>query len=156
MLIILFHSFLQCRRWGIANEDALATGATGVECRGSEHEVTLIWSITSGKRLVILDGKEVHFSIGRRTEGKFQYSWTASALGNNVLTIVAYVDNPLRPTPGFKQFDLIVNGQSCFDMCHIYELGVHEDHTKHHERVVARYKGYVTTTHPHIQKEERQ
>jgi len=146
-------------RWGVANENALATGATGVECRGSEHEVTLIWSITSGKRLVLLDGEEVHFSIGRRTEGKFQYSWGASALGalgTNLLTIIAYANTPLRSVPGFKQFDLIINGQSCLEMCHICELGVHENLTKNYELAVAGNSGYDTSTHPPTREEERQ
>jgi len=123
--------------WGIANEDALATGATGFNCRGPEHEVTLVWSITSGKRLILLDDKEVTFSTGRRTEGKFEHSWTASSMGHNVLTIIAYAAAPLRSIPGFKQFDLIINGQSYSDMCRIYELGLHEDHTKNHKPVAA-------------------
>lgn len=114
-------------RYGTVNEDAVAAGVSGTECRGTEHEVTLVWSITSGKRLVLLDGNEVHFSTGRRTESKFQCSWTATALGNDVLTIIAHAAAPLRSTPGFKQFDLVINGQSYSDMPHIYELGMQVD-----------------------------
>ena len=75
-----------------------------MQCRGYEHETTLTWSITSGKRLIIDDGKEVHYSIGRRAEGKFQHSWTGS--NNHVFTIVAYASPPLSARPGFKQFEL--------------------------------------------------
>jgi len=143
-------------RWGILNEDALAAGATGAECRGSEHEVTLVWSLTSGKRLILFNGKEVYFSTGRRTDGKFQYSWTASALGNNVLTIIAYAAAPLRSIHGFKQFDLLINGQSCSDMCHIYELGVRNDHATNHELAVAANIKYDVITHPANREEEWQ
>jgi len=117
-------------RWGTANEDALANGAIGAKCRGREHEVTLVWSITSGKRLVLMDGKEIHFSTGRRTEGRFQHSWATSNNGNDVFTIIAYAAAPLKPIPGFKQFDLVVNGQSVSYMNHIYELGARENDKK--------------------------
>lgn len=133
----------------------MATGATGVECRGSEHEVTLILSSISGKRLVVLDGIPVHFSAGRRTEGKFQYSWAASVPEKTiVLTIIAYAINPLRSIPAFKQFDLIINGQSYIDMCHINELGVYEDHTKNHELAVAGNIGYDAIIHPPTREEK--
>jgi len=137
-------------RWGTANKDALANGAKGVQCRGREHEVTLVWSITSGKRLVLLDGKEVHFSTGRRTEGKFQYSWTSSETGNDVLTIIAYAAAPLSPKAGFKQFDLVVNGQSCSNMNHIYELGAH----KNCELTVIKNMQHDAIIHPPNREEE--
>jgi len=141
-------------RWGIANEDSLASGATGVQCRGYEHEVTLIWSITSGKRLVLLDGKEIHFSAGRRTEGKFQYSWTATETGNHFLTLTAYAAAPLKPIPGFKQFDLAINGQSYSDMNHIYELGVQGNHTKSRQLTTPTNMRYDAIAHPPGREEE--
>jgi hypothetical protein len=49
-------------KFGFANEDALRDGLTGSQCRGSEHEVTFIWSLASGKRQIFSDGKECHFS----------------------------------------------------------------------------------------------
>mmetsp|Transcript_26670 Transcript_26670/g.31459 ORF Transcript_26670/g.31459 Transcript_26670/m.31459 type:complete len:484 (-) Transcript_26670:404-1855(-) len=116
-------------RWGMASEDAFATGSTGMQSRFHEHEVALTWSLTSGKRLVLLDGKEVHYSTGRRTEGKFQYSWTVSELGNHVFTIIAFAVTPMRSAPASKQFDLLINGQSYSDFHNINELGVQEDHT---------------------------
>jgi len=119
-------------RWGIVNEDTLASDATGVQCRGYEHEVALTWSLTSGKRLVLLDGEEVHYSTGRRTEGKFQYSWTSSGLGNHVFTVIAFAVTPIMSTPSFKQFDFLINGQSYSDFHDINELGAPKDHTKNH------------------------
>jgi len=141
-------------RWGTANNDALANGDTGFQCRGFEHEVTLVWSITSGKRLVLLDGKEIHFSTGRRTEGKFQYSWAAPETGNHVITLTAYAAAPLKATPGFKQFDLAINGQSCSDMTRIYELGVQRNHTKSRELTVHANVQYDAVVHPPSREEE--
>ncbi len=110
------------RRWGITNKEALAEGKAGVECRGYEHEVSLVWSIASGKRLIIDDGNEVHYSIGRRGEGKFQHSWTGC--NSHVLTIVAFASPPLNNSrPGFKQFDLLIDGMSYDSFPRIFELG---------------------------------
>lgn len=107
-------------RYGTANTNALEAGKVGVECRGHEHEVTLVWSITSGKRLIVDDGKEVHFTVGRRAEGKFQHSWTSS--NNHVLTIVAHASPPLKQKAGFKQFDLLIDGISFSAFPCIYQL----------------------------------
>ena len=108
-------------RFGFSNAAALADGGTGTEARGEEHEVILIWSLTSGKRLVMMDGKEVHFSMGKPTAGKFQTSWTMR--GNHVLKIVAYAAPPVRNRPGFRQFELFLDGMSYFTFPRIYELG---------------------------------
>mmetsp|Transcript_29900 Transcript_29900/g.87306 ORF Transcript_29900/g.87306 Transcript_29900/m.87306 type:complete len:586 (-) Transcript_29900:355-2112(-) len=109
-------------RFGFSSREALAGGGTGTDCRGEEHEVTLIWSLTSGKRLVLMDGKEVHFSMGKPTSGKFQTSWTMR--GNHVLKIVAYAAPPVRNRPDFKQFELFLDGMSFFSFPRIYELGI--------------------------------
>ena len=49
-------------KFGIANNQAIQEGMVGSGCRGSEHEVIFIWSLKSGKRQIIADNKEVHFS----------------------------------------------------------------------------------------------
>jgi len=109
-------------RFGFSNKLALASGATGMECRGCEHDVTLVWSHTSGKRLVVADGKEVHFSVGKPTQGKFEHAW--SMRGGHTLKLVAHASPPLKaPQPEWKQFDLQLDGMSVFDMPRIYELG---------------------------------
>lgn len=109
-------------RFGFSNAEAIKSGSSGTDCRGEEHEVTLIWSLTSGKRLVLMDGKEVHFSMGKPTSGKFQTSWTMR--GNHVLKIVAYAAPPIKNRPGFKQFELFLDGMGFNGMPKIYELGV--------------------------------
>lgn len=111
-------------RWrlGFSNAEAIQKGCVGSDCRGSEHEIILIWSLTSGKRLVVMDGKEVHFSMGKPTSGKFQTSWTMK--GNHVLKIVAYAAPPIKNRPGFKQYELSLDGMCFSDMPKIYELGI--------------------------------
>ena len=108
-------------RFGFSNAEAIKEGLTGSDCRGEEHEVNLVWSLTSGKRLVLMDGDEVHFSMGNRTETLFETSWTMP--GGHIVKIIAHAAPPLFVTPGFRQFDLLLDGCSIFEMPRIYELG---------------------------------
>lgn len=107
-------------RFGFANPAALEAGATGTDCRGEEHDVTLVWSITSGKRLVLADGQEVHYSTSRNSI--FDFSWTMR--GNHILKIVAHASPPLSPVPGFRQYDFFIDGRSFFTMPKVYRLGL--------------------------------
>eukprot|EP00814_Leptocylindrus_danicus_P001131 CAMPEP_0116029254 /NCGR_PEP_ID=MMETSP0321-20121206/16030_1 /TAXON_ID=163516 /ORGANISM="Leptocylindrus danicus var. danicus, Strain B650" /LENGTH=525 /DNA_ID=CAMNT_0003503595 /DNA_START=21 /DNA_END=1598 /DNA_ORIENTATION=- len=107
-------------RFGFANAAALEAGKTGMECRGEEHDITLVWSITSGKRLVLADGHEVHFSNNRSSI--FEFSWTMK--GNHVLKVIAHASPPLSEKPGFRQYDFFINGQSFFSMPKMYRLGM--------------------------------
>jgi len=107
-------------RFGFANPEALAAGETGTACRGEEHDVTLVWSITSGKRLILADGQEVHYSNSR--SGVFDHTWTMR--GNHVLKVVAHASPPLSPTPGFRQYDFFVDGQTFFSFPKVYRLGL--------------------------------
>lgn len=115
-------------RFGFANVDALENGMAGIEARGEEHEVSLIWSLTSGKRVVALDGKEVHFSMGRRGDTRFETSWPMQ--GGHILKLVAHAAPPLRPIPGFKQFELFLDGMSYFCMPRIFELGARRGYAR--------------------------
>jgi hypothetical protein len=114
---------LLSRRFGFANPEALANGETGTACRGEEHDITLVWSITSGKRLVLADGQEVHYSCARGSV--FDFSWTMR--GNHVLKIVAHASPPLSQTPGFRQYDFFVDGQSFFTFPKLFRLGLSPD-----------------------------
>jgi hypothetical protein len=107
-------------RFGFANSEALASGETGTACRGEEHDVTLVWSIASGKRLILVDGHEVHYSSSRNAI--FDFSWTMR--GNHVLKMVAHVSPPLSPTPGFRQYDFFIDGQSFFTFPKVFRLGL--------------------------------
>lgn len=107
-------------RFGFSNKEALEAGETGTACRGEEHDVTVVWSVTSGKRLILADGQEVHYSTSR--SGVFEFSWTMR--GNHVIKVVMHAAPPLSSQPGFRQYDLIVDGQSFFVMPKVYELGI--------------------------------
>ena len=82
--------------------------------------MTLVWSITSGKRLILADGQEVHYSSSR--SGVFEHSWTMR--GNHVLKVVAHASPPMSPTPGFRQYDFYVDGQTFFSFPKVYRLGL--------------------------------
>jgi hypothetical protein len=109
-----------CRRFGFPNRAALDDGQTGTDCRGEEHDVTIVWSVTSGKRQITMDGKEINMSVSRSSV--LDFSWTTR--GNHVLKILAYVSPPLSPVPGFRQYDLFIDGQSFFTMPKVFELGI--------------------------------
>lgn len=86
----------------------------------TEHDVTIVWSITSGKRLVLADGQEVHYSHSRNNV--FDFSWTMR--GNHVLKVVAHASPPLSAQPGFRQYDFFVDGQSFFTFPKVFRLGL--------------------------------
>jgi hypothetical protein len=108
------------RRFGFSNPEALAAGQTGTACCGEEHDVTLVWSRTSGKRVILADGQEVHHSNSRGNF--FDVSWTMK--GNHVLKLVAHASPPRPPTPGFRQYDFFVNGKSFFNFPKAVRLGI--------------------------------
>ncbi|CAB9509987.1 expressed unknown protein [Seminavis robusta] len=103
-------------RFGFPNQQALSEGRTGVECRGEEHDIVLIWSVASGKRQLYMDGREVHFSTSRAQT--FQYSW--SAKGNHVIKVVAHATPPILGEP----YELFIDGQPFSSMPKSYELGI--------------------------------
>jgi len=95
-------------RYGFPNQRALEQGHTGMACRGLEHEVVLIWSVTSGKRTILEDNREVVYSLSRGA--KFEHSWTTRE--GMVIKLIAYdfIDN----SPTGLQYDLLIHGQSFF------------------------------------------
>jgi hypothetical protein len=107
-------------RFGFANPDALAAGETGTACRGEEHDITLVWSVTSGKRLILADGQEVHYSNSR--SAVIDFSWTMR--GNHVLKVVAHATAPMSVDAGFRQYDFFVDGRSFFTFPKVYRLGL--------------------------------
>mmetsp|Transcript_65849 Transcript_65849/g.77368 ORF Transcript_65849/g.77368 Transcript_65849/m.77368 type:complete len:462 (+) Transcript_65849:286-1671(+) len=101
---------------------------SGSECRGKEHEVKLLWSTASGKRHVLLDNsRTIHYSTAPghlHLETKFEHSFS---IGQHTIRIVArlYMNGGgmHKEDGGARKFDLLIDGQSVFDMLHIYELG---------------------------------
>jgi len=107
-------------RFGFPNASALEEGAAGTDCRGEEHEIVVVWSITSGKRQIMMDTKEIHYSSSRA--GILDHSWTTR--GNHVIKVICHASPPLSAVPGFRQYDLLIDGQSFFNMPKVYELGL--------------------------------
>jgi hypothetical protein len=70
--------------------------------------------------MLLADGHELHFSNSRSS--MFEYTWTMK--GNNVLKVVAHSAAPLSPTPGFRQYDFFINGQSFFYFPKVFRLGL--------------------------------
>lgn len=70
--------------------------------------------------MILADGQEVHYANSRNN--MFEYSWTMK--GNHVLKIIAHASPPLSPTPGFRQYDFFVNGQSFFSFPKVFRVGL--------------------------------
>lgn len=109
-------------KFGFANNDAVDAGLSAVDCRGQEHEIVLVWSLTSGKQLVLADGHEVHWGKTRSLE-KFEKTWRMA--GGHEIKVVAHSSSPLFTDSNkqFRQYDLIVDGISFYDMPQICDLG---------------------------------
>ena len=101
-------------RFGFANSDAIAEGQQGVDCRGAEHEVVFVWSLNSGKQLILADGQEVHWAKNSSQE-KVQVAW--DMFGNHKLKVAA----------DRLQFDLFIDGIAFKDLPSIYQLGTTRD-----------------------------
>ncbi|GKY90984.1 hypothetical protein MPSEU_000071200 [Mayamaea pseudoterrestris] len=108
-------------KFGFSNKTAIAQGLCGVDARGEEHEVTLVWSLVSGKRYVHADGQEVHYSRGNRSETSFDCTWTMN--GGHIIKVMAHAFPPVNRGSGIHQFDLQLDGCSIYKMPKIYELG---------------------------------
>lgn len=115
-------------KFGIANQSSLAQGLQGVDCRGSEHDLTFTWSLKSGKRQLILDGKDIHFSESG------QNGWTADRVWQHGFTLrdaasgrryrCHFITQPKNSDiPDVQPFDLKIQGVSYFSFNRIYELG---------------------------------
>jgi hypothetical protein len=112
-------------RFGYANPEALAQGGVGVECRGEEHEVLCVWSVSSGKKVVLLDGKEVYQSVPKGGGGFLSsMECNFSFAKHHIIKLVAH-----SVPPGYsngmeqRQYDLFLDGLSYFEFSKLYELG---------------------------------
>jgi hypothetical protein len=115
-------------KFGVASNEALAQGLTGANCRGSEHEVIFIWSLNSGKRQILADGKDVHFSEsgqnGWTNDQVFQHHFNLRVPNFSTPVRCHLITQPAnRDVPSIKPFDLRVNGISFFSFSKIFQLG---------------------------------
>ena len=95
-------------------------GKSGIDCRGEEHDVTLVWSITSGKRMLLSNNQEIY--IGTNKSKMFDYVWYDKN-GTN-LRIVAHSSQPMSDGSGSRQYDLFIDGKSFFTLPKVYEVGL--------------------------------
>lgn len=113
-------------KFGFAKIESLARGRVGYECRGSEHEIEMIWSHASGKRAILLDGNVIHRDVATHTLQPWQYDFVMPLIpGEHRARIDGHAVVPIsrHSDPTFRQFDLHIDGQSYFDFCKIYQLG---------------------------------
>ncbi|KAL3761024.1 hypothetical protein ACHAWU_001813 [Discostella pseudostelligera] len=111
-------------KFGYTNAEALASGKTGQDCRGSEHEVLITWSLSSGKQAIAFDQQEVYFDVGDTTQSKISHSWKDK--NGRTLAVKVHAANMStknEPDPYWKQYDLFIDGVSFFRMPKIFELG---------------------------------
>lgn len=106
-------------KFGFANPKALSEGLSGSGCRGSEHEVVFVLSLSSGKRNVMVDGREVHFSQAGSWERSFDFPFSIRVAGMGSVRARLIADS----APGAKPYDLLINDMSYFRFSKIYELG---------------------------------
>lgn len=93
----------------------------------------VVWSLTSGKRQIQFNNKEIHYSSSRG--GVLDFSWTTKA--NHVIKVLCHASPPLSPEPGFRQYELFVDGQSFFTMPKVYELGIKSSTSSYNQSVTA-------------------
>jgi len=111
-------------KFGYANGEALDNGAVGVECRGQEHEVVCVWSVTSGKRQIFVDGNPAHHSVTGNIKKRFILSFPF--LNHHVMKLTIHAAPPVSSTKNGlpqRQYDLTLDGQSFFEFVRIFELG---------------------------------
>lgn len=107
-------------RFGFANQEALESGKQGIDCRGEEHDVTLIWSVVSGKRMLMSNGRQLLVGVSK---GKmFEHTWVNHR--GNTLRLVAYSSQPMSSQLAKRQYDLFIDGVSCFVLPKLYEVGL--------------------------------
>lgn len=109
-----------CRRYGFPNQAAIDAGETGTKCRGEEHDVTLVWSVTSGKRMIMSNGRQLLVDTSKTTV--IEHSWT-DIRGNNI-RLKAHSTAPMSSASESRQYDLFINGKSYFTLPRSYEIGL--------------------------------
>jgi hypothetical protein len=118
-------------RFGFSHIPSVLAGKKGVACRGMEIEVTLVWSIASGKHLLYLNNGLVYQSApssGLKVipTSKFEHTFNVPENvipGGHVIHIIAWAMGTGSHSTLDKQFKLFFDGQSYNNFCPIYLLG---------------------------------
>lgn len=114
-----------CFKFGYSNMPAMYDGLTGEDCRGAEHEVTITWSLSSGKQSIEYDGQLVYVNVCGFTDGKMVHSWHDKD-GHYLKVIVHNLSTSLKQVEraDWRQYDLLIDGVSYFEAPHLFELGL--------------------------------
>ncbi|KAL9191012.1 hypothetical protein ACHAXT_000718 [Thalassiosira profunda] len=118
-------------RFGYANSDALMRGETGIGCRGEEHDLVVGWSITGGKRSIHMNGREITFSAGKRANASRRADLLEAAfrVADHTYEVRCYAykpatGSPEKRDPNWRQYSLVIDGRSFFELPQIYDLGL--------------------------------
>lgn len=116
-------------KFGFANQSSLSQGLTGPACRGSEHELVFVWSLKTGKRQLLFDNKNLHFSEsgmnGWTQDRTFQHVFHFRDNATRANIKATFTSQPVtqNSTQGTRPFNLSIGGISYFDFNQIYLLG---------------------------------
>lgn len=119
-------------RFGFANTTSMLHGKTGTDCRGEEHDIVITWSITGSKSTIVMDEREVLYTApGKRPNDSrradlLEASWRMS---DHVYELKCYAYKPAcgsseKRNPRWKQYSLIIDGRSYFELPQIFDLGL--------------------------------
>jgi len=118
-------------RFGFANPQALASGQAGVDCRGQEHDLSITWSITGGKRTIAIDGREIQYTAGKRSNSARRADIVEAAwrMADHIFELKCYAykpkaGSPEKRNPKWKQYNLTIDGRSFFELPEIFDLGL--------------------------------
>jgi len=111
-------------RFGFTNVHAAGEGKCGVDLGVEEHEVVLIWSVTSNKIKVFWNKtNSSHLLREKRTTGKVHISWESRS--GEKFQILAHESKPEKKTKSSSntsQYDLLIDGVSLFSLVYVSAL----------------------------------
>mmetsp|Transcript_24450 Transcript_24450/g.57776 ORF Transcript_24450/g.57776 Transcript_24450/m.57776 type:complete len:549 (+) Transcript_24450:143-1789(+) len=104
--------------FGLTNLIAAVEGKSGIDCKGEEHVVELLWSLQSDKIRVFWNKKAIAFHFReKRDAGKLDLSWESRS--GERYRILAYESSSFRLT---RQYDFFIDGSSVFTFPLLSEL----------------------------------
>lgn len=134
-------------KFGYTNMTAIYDGLVGHDCRGEEHEVSIMWSLSSGKQSIEYDGKVIFVNVCDMTDGKMTHSWYDKE-GHYMKVIIHSLSTSLKQTQDaeWRQYDLLVDGISYFCAPKIYQIGVFPNRNAESKQM-----GFaINKDHPHV------
>jgi hypothetical protein len=115
-------------KFGFAHIPSIESGKSDVECRGKEMELTLIWSVTSGRHELYLNNKLIHVDPSHGhlvVEKQFEHTFYVSEAvlkGSHIIKVAAYALG-IGSHSGGNQFSMSFDGQEYNNFCPMYDLG---------------------------------